>query len=90
MSVGNPVSPPQAMASTTPLGGSNINSNSNQVGQNSAAASISSPLGSPTGAQAFNIRSLIAQKERELHDINDYRVSTLEEELETGKKVRVN
>ena len=69
MSVGNPVSPLQATASTTPLGGSNINSNSDQVGQNSAAASISSPLGSPTGAQAFNIRSLIAQKERELHDI---------------------
>ena len=86
MSVGNPVSPPQAMASTTPLGGSNINSNSNQVGQNSAAASISSPLGSPTGAQAFNIRSLIAQKERELHDINDYRVSTLEEELRRREK----
>ena len=43
-------------------------------------------MGSPTGAQAFNIRSLIAQKERELHDINDYRVSTLEEELRRREK----
>ena len=67
MSVGESGFPsPSNRLPQLPLGGSNINSNSNQVGQNSAAASISSPLGSPTGAQAFNIRSLIAQKEREL------------------------
>jgi hypothetical protein len=37
----------------------------------------------------MNIRSLIAQKEKELHEINDYRVSTLEEELRRREKAEV-
>ena len=44
---------------------------------------------SPAGAQTINIRSLIAQKEKELHEINDYRVSTLEEELRRREKAEV-
>ncbi|CAI5745574.1 unnamed protein product [Peronospora destructor] len=42
----------------------------------SAAAGLSSPLAMHVGPG--NIRSLILEKEKELHDINEYRIRTLE------------
>ena len=53
------------------------------------SATLSGSSNSPAGGQTMNIRSLIAQKEKELHEINDYRVSTLEEELRRREKVQV-
>eukprot|EP00943_MAST-04B_sp_MAST-4B-sp1_P005424 g5424.t1 len=90
MSVANPMSPPQLSSSNLNISSSsNLNSNNGGIGQQQpaivAATSTSSPLTSPV-PQTFDIRSLIAQKERELHDINDYRVNTLEEELRRREK----
>ena len=53
------------------------------------SATLSGSSNSPAGGQTMNIRSLIAQKEKELHEINDYRVSTLEEELRRREKAEV-
>ena len=49
------------------------------------ASSTTSPLAASSGAATGPFRSLIAQKERELHDINEYRLRSLEEAV---RKVR--
>lgn len=50
----------------------------------SAPLAGTTTLGAPGGG-AENIRALIAMKERELHDINEYRLHSLEALL--GEKV---
>ena len=46
-------------------------------------SNIGIPLGAPSGG---NIRGLILQKEKELHDINEYRIATLEALLKDKEK----
>ena len=91
MSVGNPVSPPQLSTASFMNNNNNnnismMNNDNNNLGQQQTSSPLNSPNDSSAVNQTFNIRSLIAQKERELHDINDYRVNTLEEELRRREK----
>ena len=77
--------------STTPAPFRVVNPKSPPLNMSSLgiSASVPSPLDTSStavGGQTMNIRSLIAQKEKELHDINDYRVGTLEEELRRREK----
>ena len=63
--------------STGMVGGASVASGSPRVGVGAASAALSSAA--IPGAD--NIKSLILQKERELHEMTEYRITTLEKSM---------